>query len=96
VKGTMKALGDSRALGGFVEELAETCTGPKEVMTSLDFRESSSRMLKVIEGEWHRKYPIPRTSDEDYFMSLLAHDFKIFPYRRNIGAIVIAAIEKDR
>jgi hypothetical protein len=39
----------------FVEELAEMCAGPGEVMTSPDLRESSSRMLKVTGGEWHKK-----------------------------------------
>jgi hypothetical protein len=33
VKGTMKALGGSRASMGFVEELVETCARPGEVMT---------------------------------------------------------------
>jgi hypothetical protein len=39
-----------RAFGCFVEKLAETCAGPGEVMSSLDLRESSSRMLKVTVG----------------------------------------------
>jgi hypothetical protein len=51
-------------------ELAKTCTEPGEVMTSPDLRKSSSRMLKVTVGEWHKKDPIPRAFGEDYFTSL--------------------------
>jgi hypothetical protein len=34
-------------------------------MTSPELRETSSRMLKVIGGRWHRKDPIPRATDND-------------------------------
>jgi hypothetical protein len=95
VKGTMKASGFLRASRGFVEELAETCAEPGEVMTSPDLRKSSSRMLKVTEGEWHKNDPIPLASGEDYSMSCLARDFKIFPYGRNIGVVLTAVVEKD-
>jgi hypothetical protein len=34
-------------------------------------------MLKVTEGRWHRKDPIPRAAGDDYFTSHLAHELKI-------------------
>lgn len=46
-------------------------------------------------GEWHKKDPIPMASDEDYFMSCLAQNFKFFPYGRYIGVVVIAVVDKD-
>jgi hypothetical protein len=51
-----------------------------EVMTLPNLRKSSSRMLKVIGGEWHKKDPIPLAFGEDYFMSRLARDL-IFSIR---------------
>jgi hypothetical protein len=53
-------------------------------------------MLKVTKGEWHKKDLVPRATGEDYFTSRLARDFKIFPYRRNIGVVVSTVMEKDR
>jgi hypothetical protein len=50
-----EGIGGSKASRCFVEELAKTCAGPWEVMTSPDLRESSSQMLKVTGGEWHKK-----------------------------------------
>lgn len=40
-RGAAKASGAPGALKGFVEELAETCTEPREVMTSLDLQKTS-------------------------------------------------------
>jgi hypothetical protein len=48
-----------KASGVFVEELTRTCVGPREVMTSLELGETSSRMLKVTGGRFHRKDSIP-------------------------------------
>jgi hypothetical protein len=79
----------------FVEELTGTCAGPGEVMTSLELRETSSRMLKVTWGRWHRKDPIPRATDDDYFMSRMARELRIFPYGRNISAVVSVVMDKD-
>jgi hypothetical protein len=42
-----------------------------------------------------KKDPIPVASGKDYFTSRLARDFKIFPYGRNIGAVVTIVMEKD-
>jgi hypothetical protein len=55
----MRVLGGSKASRCFVEELAETCARPGDVMTSPDLWESSSRMLKVTRGEWHKKDHVP-------------------------------------
>jgi hypothetical protein len=51
----MKTLRGSKASRCFVEELAETCARPREVMIFPDLQESSSRMLRVTRGEWHKK-----------------------------------------
>jgi hypothetical protein len=40
-RGVTKASGAPGALKGFVEELAETCTEPREVMTSPDLQKTS-------------------------------------------------------
>jgi hypothetical protein len=86
----------SKASRLFVEELSGTCVGLGEVMTSPKLWETSSRMLKVTRGPWHRKDPIPRAAGDYYFTSRLARELKIFPYGRNIGAIVSTMMEKDR
>jgi hypothetical protein len=48
------------------------------------------------QGRWPRNDPIPWAAGEDFFMSRLTHDSRIFPYGRNIGAVVLAVMEKDR
>jgi hypothetical protein len=65
-------------------------------MSSPELRESSARMLKVTGGRWPKNVPIPRAVGEDIFTSRMARDFKIFPYGRNIVAVVSAVMEKDR
>jgi hypothetical protein len=72
----------------FVEELIGICAGPGEVMTSPELWETSSRMLKVTRGRWHRKDLVPLVVSDYYFTSCLACELKIFPYGRNIGAIM--------
>jgi hypothetical protein len=72
------------------------CAGPGEVMSSPELRETYSRMLKVTGGRWLRNYPIPWAADDDYFMSCLARELRIFPYERNIGDVVSTVMEKDR
>jgi hypothetical protein len=59
-------------------------------------REYSARMLKVTEGRCPRNVLIPRAADKDIFTSRLARDMKIFPYGRNVDAIVLIVMEKDR
>jgi hypothetical protein len=46
-------------------------------------------------GRWPKNVPIPRAADEDFFMSRMARDLKIFPYGRNIAVVVSAVMEKD-
>jgi hypothetical protein len=94
--GTMSEELGLRASGHFVGELLETCVAPGEMMSSPELRETSARMLKVTGGHWPRNDPIPREAGEDFFTSRLAHDLKIFPYGRNIGAVVLEVMEKDR
>jgi hypothetical protein len=65
-------------------------------MSSPELRESSTRMLKVTGGRWPKNVSIPRAAGEDMFTSRMARDLKIFPYGRNIAAVVSAVMEKDR
>jgi hypothetical protein len=53
-------------------------------------------MLKVTRGRWPRNVSIPRAAGEDIFTSRLAREMKIFPYGRNVGAVVSAVMETDR
>jgi hypothetical protein len=62
-------------------------------MSLPELRESLARMLKVTRGRWPRNVPIPRATDEDIFTSRLAREMKIFPYGRNIAAVV--SVDKD-
>jgi hypothetical protein len=65
-------------------------------MSSPELLESSARMLKVTGGRWPRNVPIPRATGKDIFTSRMARELKIFPYGRNIAAVVSAVMEKDR
>jgi hypothetical protein len=85
----------SRASDRFASDLLETCMVPGETMSSLELREPSARMLKVIGGRWPRNVLIPRAAGEDIFTSRLAREMKIFPYGRNVGVVVSAVMEKD-
>jgi hypothetical protein len=49
-KGTKRIMARPRASRCFIEEMARTCAGPREVMTSPDLWETSLLMLKVTEG----------------------------------------------
>jgi hypothetical protein len=53
-------------------------------------------MLKVTGGRWPRNVPIPWAAGEDIFTSRLVREMKIFPYGRNIAAVVSAVMDKDR
>jgi hypothetical protein len=53
-------------------------------------------MLEVTRGLWPRNILIPRAASGDIFTSHLAHEMKIFPYGRNIAAVVSAVMDKDR
>jgi hypothetical protein len=52
-------------------------------------------MLEVTGGRWPRNVPIPRAGGEDMITSRLARELKIFPYGRNVAAIVSAVMDKD-
>jgi hypothetical protein len=65
-------------------------------MSSPELRESSARVLKVTGGRWPRNVPIPHAAGEDISTSRMARELKIFPYGRNIAAVVSAVMDKDR
>jgi hypothetical protein len=79
----------------FAVELMGTCVALGERMSSPELRESSARMLKVTGGRWLRNVLIPRAAGEDIFTSCMACELKIFPYGRNIAAVVSAVMERD-
>jgi hypothetical protein len=81
---------------GFARELMRTCAAPGGRMSSPELRESSVRMLRVTEGWWPRNVPIPRATGEDFFTSRMVREWKVFPYGRNIAAVVSAVMDKDR
>jgi hypothetical protein len=48
----------------------ETCAVPKELMSSPELWETSSRMLKVTGGRWPRNDPIPRPLAKIFYVSI--------------------------
>jgi hypothetical protein len=80
----------------FAVDLMGTCAALGGRMSSPDLRESSARMLEVTGGRWPKNVPIPRAAGEDFSMSRMARDFKVFSYGRNIAAVVSAVMERDR
>jgi hypothetical protein len=53
-------------------------------------------MLRVTGGWWPRNVPIPRAAGEYFFTSRMVREWKVFPYGRNIAAVVSAMMDKDR
>jgi hypothetical protein len=90
------AMGGLGVSDGFARELMRTCAAPGGRMSSPELRESSARMLRVTGGWWPRNVPIPRAAGEDFFTSRMVREWKVFPYGRNIAAIVSAVMDKDR
>jgi hypothetical protein len=90
------AMGGLGVSDGFARELMRTCTAPGGRMSSPELRESSARMLRVTEGFWPKNVPIPRAAGEDFFTSRMVREWKVFPYGRNIVAVVSAVMDKDR
>jgi hypothetical protein len=80
----------------FAMELMGTCVAPGGRMSSPELWESLARMLKVTGGWWPKNVPIPRAVGEDFFTSRMARDLRVFPYGRNIAAVVSAVMNKDR
>jgi hypothetical protein len=65
-------------------------------MSSPELRESSARMMRVTGSWWPKNVPIPRAAGEDFFTSRMVRDWKVFPYGRNIAAVVSVVMDKDR
>jgi hypothetical protein len=80
----------------FVVDLMGTCEALGGRMSSPELRESSARMLEVTGGQWPKNVPIPRAAGEDFYTSRMARDLKVFPYGRNIVAVVSIVMNKDR
>jgi hypothetical protein len=90
------AVGELGVSDRFAMELMETCAAPGGRMSSPELWESSAWMLEVTGGRWPKNVPIPRAAGEDFFMSRMARDLRVFPYGRNIAAVVSAVMNKDR
>jgi hypothetical protein len=90
------AMGGLGVSDGFARELMRTCAAPGGRMSSPELRESSARMLRVTGGWWPKNVPIPRAAGEDFFTSRMVREWKVFPYGRNIAAVVSAVMDKDR
>jgi hypothetical protein len=80
----------------FAVELMGTCAAVGGRMSSAELRESSARMLEVTGGLMAKERFDPRATGEDIFTSCLAREMKMFPYGRNIAAVVSAMMDKDR
>jgi hypothetical protein len=90
------AVGELGVSDSFAMELMGTCAAPEGRMSSPELRESSARMLEFTGGRWPKDVPIPRAAGKDFFMSRMARDLRVFPYGRNIAAVVSAVMNKDR
>jgi hypothetical protein len=77
-------------------ELMGTYVAPGGRMSSPELREFSAQMLKVTGGWWPKNVSIPRAVGEDFFTSRMVRDLRVFPYGRNIAAVVSAVMDKDR
>jgi hypothetical protein len=53
-------------------------------------------MLEVTGGRWPKNLPIPWAEGEDMSTSRIARGLRIFPYGRNIAAVVSVVMNKDR
>jgi hypothetical protein len=85
-------MGELGVSDSFAMELMGTCAAPGGRMSSPELRESSARMLEVTGGRWPKNVPIPHAVGEDFFMSRMARDFRVFPYGRNIAVVVSAVM----
>jgi hypothetical protein len=90
------AMGGLGVSNGFARVLMRTCTTLGGRMSSPELRASSVRMLRVTGGWWPKNVPIPRATGEDFFTSRMVRDWRVFPYGRNIAAVVSAVMDKDR
>jgi hypothetical protein len=90
------AVGELGVSDSFAMELIGTCATPGGRMSSPKLWESSARMLEVTGGRWPKNVPIPHAAGEDFLTSRMARDLRVFPYGRNIAAVVSAVMNKDR
>jgi hypothetical protein len=90
------AVGGVGVSDSFAVDLMGTCAALGGRMSSPELRESLARMLEVTGGRWPKNVPIPRAAGEDFFTSRMARELKVFPYGRNIAAVVSAVMERDR
>jgi hypothetical protein len=90
------AMGGLGVSDGFARELMRTCVAQGGRMSSPELQESSARTLRVTGGWWPKNVPIPCAAGEDFFTSRMVRDWKVFPYGRNIAAVVSAVMDKDR
>jgi hypothetical protein len=90
------AMGGLGVSDSFAMELMGTWAAHGGRMSSPVLRESSARMLKVTGGWWPKNVPIPHAAGEDFFTSRMVRDLRVFPYGRNIAAVVSAVMDKDR
>jgi hypothetical protein len=88
------AVGGVGVSNSFAVDLMGTCAALGGRMSSPELRESSARMLEVTGGRWPKNVPIPSAAGEDFFTSRMARDLKVFPYGRNIDAVVSAVMER--
>jgi hypothetical protein len=72
----------------FAVDLMGTCVALGGRMSSPELQESSAQMLEVTGARWPRNVSIPWAAGEDIFTSRLSREMKIFPYGRNIVAVV--------
>jgi hypothetical protein len=80
----------------FAVEFMGTCAAPGGRMPSPELWESSARMLEVTGGRCPKNLLIPWAEGEDMSTSRIARGLRIFPYKRNIAAVVSAVMNKDR
>jgi hypothetical protein len=90
------AVGEMGVSDSFAVELMGTCEALGGRMSSPELRESSARMLEVTGGRWPKNVLIPRAAGKDFFTSRMARDLRVFPYGRNIAAVVSVVMNKDR
>jgi hypothetical protein len=90
------AVGGLGVSDSFALDLMGMCTALGGRMSSPELRESSAQMLEVTGGRWPKNVPIPRAAGEDFFTSRMARNLKVFPYGRNIAAVVSAVMERVR
>jgi hypothetical protein len=90
------AVGGVGVFESFVVDLMGTSAALGGRMSSPELRESSARMLEATGGRWPKNVSIPHAAGEDFFTSRMARNLKVFPYGRNIAAVVSAVMERDR